>query len=444
MTLRALSFLLVGFVFSGCKGSDPTPTQTTPSDGGASTDGGRERLYVGTGEYSSTSTTWHAILRFDDAQSINTNDAGVTPSATIPVQQIVDSTGVPLNFAHTLYVAESRNEMYIGALFTTGDGGKTKPDSGMPLDPTDVVGSIGVLANASSANGGQTLARHLFGPATLINQPHGVWVDESRDLLYAANTFSKNILVWTTASTATGNLAPARNITHNKLGNPVFVFVDSATDRLFVACMNTTLDAGTPSRGAIVVYNNASVVNGFTEPSFRIAGDNTGIDRPNNTTTHNVWYDATRKLLIVGHHTFEVLFFDLGGIDMAPTTSTDYNITPRVLQTNESANGSDIYHWSTYGLFYMADKDRLFVANGYNPGGTSTGSGGPQSGSPKNVVRVYDGISDAGLWANAGLWVDAGTTTDAGRAIRISPTRTIYWSSGATYYPPQPMWVTRY
>lgn len=147
------------------------------------------RLFLGTGEYS-PSSNWDAVLRFNDIDSLTSGVQSV-PDGTTPIKQLTDTNGVALNFGHSLFYDRNRDEMYVASLFTTtGSATSCTQDQ-----VTSQCGSIGVYTNASSANGAQTLARHIFGSATTIIQPHGIWVDTTRDILYAANTFGGNILV---------------------------------------------------------------------------------------------------------------------------------------------------------------------------------------------------------------------------------------------------------
>lgn len=375
-----------------------------------------ERIYIGTGEYSAMQD-WHAILRFDDSTSINTLMTGtaITPDATVNVQASHDDDGVMLNFAHTFFVDEERDEIYLGSLFTTLDNHDCS-------GPQEVCGSIAVISSASSMDGPQTLSRHLFGDDTQINQPHGIWLDTTRDILYAANTFSLNILVWDNASTIDGNLAPDRVITYSNMGAPVHVFVDSDADRLFVAGMN----GGTGADPSIMIFNNASTLDGEQAPSVRIVGNNTRLTSGNNQTTHNSWYDSDTKLLFVGHHTNEMLIYDLSNVDLAPSSSTEQNLTPRVLQVNELADNSDQYQWSIYGFFYLASQDRLYISASYQANGTAMNSGPPQAGSPEQAIKIYDGVSDSSV---SGITI---------------PTREIWWDNGDQYYPAQPIWVQEY
>lgn len=418
--LGAVILVNLGCIFEGLfglfeDGERPPGTSSTSTASSASSSSIRERLFLGTGEYDPASL-WDAVLRFDDSGSIAGSAA--TPDGTVPVKQVTSAgSGMSLNFAHSIFYDRSRDELYLASLFTNG----------VPPAPS---GSIGVLANASSANGASVMVRHIFGPSIPFNKPHGVWVDTTRDILYAANTFAENILVWDHASGVDGDIPPDRIITYSGsfMGKPVNVFVEPVSDLMFVATMQSTAIAGGMGGPAIFVFKNASSLQGDRTPDVRIYGGTTRIDAGNNQTTHNVWYDATTGLMFVGHHTNEVLIFDLSGVNLAPAiVPTDYTaLAPRVLQINQNADNSDQYDWSCYGLFYLAEQDRLYVSAGHTQGGTATTSGPPGTGLTDHAVRVYDGVSASSV---SGVY---------------PPTRNIFWSSVTTYYPPQPLWIDRY
>ena len=98
--------------------------------------------------------------------------------------------------------------------------------------------------------------------------PTQVFLDRTRDILYVADDL--DILVFSPASTANGNLAPQRDIL------PGFtigaIFVDSANDRLFVA---------DPTGNAIDIYDSASTLNGSVPVATRqITGAATGLGTP--------------------------------------------------------------------------------------------------------------------------------------------------------------------
>ncbi len=388
------------------KESTSTPDAAPPATA-------HERLYVGTGEYDGKAS-WHGILRFEGAEAI---DGKLAPNATIPVKQVTDGSGTHLNFGHGLYLHERRDELFVSTLFTRADNSECSPCD--PKSPAET-GSIGVIGSASSSNGAQKLVRHIFGgddpvkDATQLNQPHGLWIDEKRDLLYVANTFGQSVLVFSSASTADGNVRPARRITSQKLGFPVFVFVDSAADRMFVASMGAGPLSKEPS---VLVYRAASTLDGVADPPLRIVGPSTRLGTGNNQTTHNVWWVAEKKLLLVAHHTNEVLLFDLADVDLDAPGPLDRDLSPRVIDVSDS--DATVPNHSVYGLFYLPENDRLYVSVGF-------ARGGPNPGTPPNAVKVYDGVS---------------ARTVSGR---VAPARLIHWTNGDVYFPPQPLWVTRY
>ncbi len=405
MTRRSLARGLIAscaVTFYGCS------TSGASLDAGTVWSTGHERLWVGTGEYDGKAN-WHAILKFDPAETLN---GEFTPQATLPVNDLVDSADVRLSFGHGLFVDEAKDEVYVAALFTRQDNERCSPCN--PKDPIEP-GSIGVFSNVSKATAGGKLSRHIFGgdvPAndkTKLVQPHGVWKDGTRDILYVANTFGSNLLAFHDAHSADGNIAPTRVVESPMIGFAVFPYVDEARDRLFVASMGGRTAGGT----ALLVYNNASTITGAVDPNVRITGTNTRLSAGNNQTTHNVWYSHARKLIIAAHHTNEVLIFDANAIDFGSAATRDYDIVPRVIDA--SASDADIAATSVYGLFYLEEADRMYVSVGIQG-----------DGSKPNRVVVYENVSAA---ATNG---------------RVAPARTIQWTHRSTYYPPQALWVTRY
>ncbi len=404
LTPGIITSLLV--TFSACSTSKVDVDAATSSDAQATTL--HERLWVGTGEYDAKQN-WHAILKFDPAESLSGEFA---PQATLPVNDLVDSSGVHLSFGHGLFLDEANDELYVAALFTRQDGQACSPCN--PQDPVQP-GSIGVISGASKASGKATLTRHIFGgddPAsdkTTIVQPHGVWKDNSRNILYVANTFGSTVLAFHDATHANGNVAPTRTFTSPMLGNAVFPYLDEGSDRLFIASMGGRTAGGT----ALLIFNNASTTAGAADPNVRITGDKTRLGAGNNQTTHNVWYSGTRKLIMAAHHTNEILLFDANAIDMESAATRDYDIAPRVIDASES--DATLADTSVYGLFYLEEQDRMYVSVGIRG-----------DGSKANRVVVYENVSSA---ATNG---------------RVAPARTIQWTTRSTYYPPQPLWVTRY
>lgn len=364
-----------------------------------------ERLYIGTGEYLATQD-WHGILRFDHSEELDSAvDGPFTPDATVNVQASADVDGVHLNFVHTIFVDEARDELYAGALFTT--------EEGMTCPMASLCGSIAVFAGASTMDGPQVVSRHLYGPKTGLLQPHGVWIDHSRDTLYVANTFAGQLLAWESASTVDGDLAPNRTVTWPEMGAPVFLYVDEPTDRAFVAVM--PMIGG--KKPGVLIYPSISTLDGVQPPPHRIQGPSTRLEI-GNQTTHNVWFIAEGELLVVAHHTNEVLIYDLSGLEWGYQGPTlDHDLTPRVLEINEAAD--DQGKWSAYGIFYVRALDRLYVSAGYTPMG-------PAANSPEHAVKIYEGVHDPSL------------------AGQVKPAREVRWTNVNQYFPPQPLWVTRW
>lgn len=401
-----------------------------------------ERLYVGTGEYS-IMDTWDAIVRFDSVEDLDSEVTGsIAPAATLPVKQMVSADGIYQNFEHGIYVSDARDEMYLGMLFTDEDynGIDTEcrayspPMSPPECDTENRRGSIAIIAQIKDqVDGGLTLSRHIHGDNTQLAQPHGIWVDEAREYIYAANTHvggTGNILVFHAAfdSATDGNIAPDRVITSDQMSNPVFVFIDEAADRMFVANMG-------PTGPSVLIFNGASQLNGAVTPDTRIIDDtphdrsdtdNTRLTIGNNMTTHNVWYDGVHEQIIVAHHTNEVIFYDVSDWDLdAGMGAIEPDASEvRYLEINESSLDSSL--WSAYGIFYLPAKDRLYVSCGYSSHATEEKSAVPDSGSPENEIKVYDGVSNPEF---------------GGMAV---PDRVIQWDNGLAYYPPQGLWVTEY
>jgi len=367
----------------------------------------RERLFVGTGEFDPM-RDWHGILRFADVTGLDSRvDGPAVPDGTVNVKMSSDKDGVHLNFVHTIFVDEARDELYAGALFTTTEG--------EPCPMASLCGSVAVFSGASSLDGPQVASRSLFGPATELRLPHGVWVDSTRDLLYVANTFAGSILVWEKASEVDGETPPDRKITWPDMGAPVYIYVDAPTDRAFVAAM-PMLGGKEPQ---VLIYSDISQKDGAVPPPLVVAGPSTRLTI-GNQTTHNTWFIAEGELLVVAHHTHEVLIYEMAGTPWGhPGPTMKLDKAPRVIEIHEQEDGSDAGHWSAYGLFYRPEGDRLFVAAGYTPMG-------PAPNSDQHAVKVYGAISDP---ATAG---------------RVEPLAEIRWTNVDQYFPPQPLWVTRW
>jgi hypothetical protein len=368
-----------------------------------------ERIYIGTGEYNPF-PNWHGILRFEDAMNYNsgpTCDSTYTPDATIPVKAC--STGTMfMNFEHGFYVDETNDRMYVASLFTN-------PANILTTNPDTAKGSIAIFDNISTLDGGQIPTRHIYGDSTGLRQPHGCWLDESRDMLYVANSFGCNILVFHNASTRDGNTAPDRIISWGSLATPVYIFIDEVNDRMFVACSGI----GCGGQPKVAIYNSASTINGVIQPLVTIQGSNTRLGY-RNPTVHNVWYNSSNGLLAVGHHTHELLMFDLNTISLIPGSPVTHNLAPRVIMINDDPSLADTSDHNLYGFYWDEERDMMYCSDGISGMG-----GAPMIGSPPNVLKIFEHVSDTSV-----------------HGVTI-PDRTICWTNGDVYFPPQPIWVQK-
>jgi hypothetical protein len=152
----------------------------------------------------------------------------------------------------------------------------------------------------------------------------------------------------------------------------------------------------------------------------RIEGNATRLEL-GNATTHNLWYNKNTKLLAVGHHTSELLFFDMAYFNYPNLQGypQNYNIAPtKVCKLNEKADNSDHQNWSLYGFHWNTEDDIMYCSLGYLLDLDSV-----PPGSPNQKLLVLYGVSNL---ADSGL---------------IVPDRVIYWDNGDKYWPPQPIWV---
>lgn len=435
ISLLALSFIIAArFTFA-----QGQPNQTF------------DRIYLGTGEYD-CKRDWDSIIRFDAA----TTEGGILQEdGLIPVKHITDADGNHLNFIHNMYVVEERDEMYISSLFTGID---YKAQSGYDCtafsDFTALeAGSVGIIANVSTATGPQTLARHLYGDKTGLKQPHGIWIDESRDILYIANTYASNILVYENASQVDGNLAPDRVISSPALRYSTYIMVDEATDRLFATNFSAINQGRTPlpddgSRASVLVFEQASTLDGVVTPSIRLIDDGVSPDRTGLTNgaihiTHNVWYDAPSNLAFVAHHTDEVLIYDLGSVAEQCDDPYHCELAPQALL--QIGTGATLTAFpSVYSVVYDYALDRLYTTVGFTD---FTGYLDLQTfevapgdyimpGFPQNGIYVFDGVRDLE------------------GSLAPEPIAIIGWQSAIDahfdpaigvedrYFPPQPIWVS--
>ena len=125
----------------------------------------------------------------------------------------------------------------------------------------DTANAILRFDNAFTANGAAAPAAVVTGASTKLSTPQYVFLDAAADQLYVANAgVSSSILVFSNASTMSGNVAPSREITATLLGGPSDVALDKTRDLLYVV-------DGTNILG----FANGTTATGFLTPTQLIA-----------------------------------------------------------------------------------------------------------------------------------------------------------------------------
>jgi DNA-binding beta-propeller fold protein YncE len=209
--------------------------------------------------------------------------------------------------------------------------------------------------DANSVSGSTAASRTVTGGLTTLNAPRGIAVDMTRNQMYVANTSADAILVFNSARSATGNIAPNRTIAGaaTTLSGPSALFFDVFNDRLYVA--NTDANA-------ILVFDNASTANGNVAPSRTLTGAATTLNAP-----YGVFVDITRnKLYVINSGVDSILVFNNAATVSGNTAPSRTISGAATTMSGPSGGALDML------------QDRLYVAN--------TGS---------NSILVFNAISVA-------------------------------------------------
>ncbi|MCE7870035.1 hypothetical protein DYH09_06610 [bacterium CPR1] len=176
---------------------------------------------------------------------------------------------------------------------------------------------------------------------------------EGQGLLYVANAQTSSILRFDRATTLEGDLAPVAIIQGGltRLSAPQYLFLDVANDRLYVA------NAG---QSSILVFDNASTLEGDIPPTRFLEGANTTLSGPAATVL-----DIGRDLLYVSNTG------RAGLLTFGSGATVEADVAP--LRTLEGANPG---FQNNTDLFLDSAADRMFVAN--------TGAG---------AISVFDSFS---------------------------------------------------
>ncbi len=259
-------------------------------------------------------------------------DGNVFPDRQFP-NAITGPTGVFLDRSNdTLYVANTAQnaiQIYENASTLTGSPQPTRVISGSKtlMDEPYAVAFDGVTERLFVANrGGNTItAFHsscisaapldgdilpctlLVGDQTQLDFPRALAIDPSKNLLYISNAGSDSILVYDNANAlgaspascindfTSCNIPPTRIISPHedldksvsKLELPFGIALDRVNDRLYV--VNTGLN-----QPAVLIYEDASTLNGGVVPERVITGLNSGL-----TVPAGIAVDETRGRVIV-------------------------------------------------------------------------------------------------------------------------------------------------
>lgn len=178
--------------------------------------------------------------------------------------------------------------------------------------------------------------RFLTGMGTQLNRPIGVQLDSAHDQLYVANGGSSSIVIFGNASTIEGGTAPLRTISGSstRLSGISAMLLDTNNDRLWVA---------DPVANALLVFNNASTLNGNVPPNRYILGTNTRLASPQSLLLIN-------SQLFVGC-TSSILRFD-------QSDSIDGNIAPTA-----TLAGTATLLSRPQQMALRPDKEELFVVD---------------------------------------------------------------------------------
>ena len=175
-----------------------------------------------------------------------------------------------------------------------GNGRRRGETPGFPLSRDNAVpgsGKIGppsITVYAKDARGDARPLQAIQGPATQMNWPTGIVVDDDRNLIYVANDGGNSVLVFDAA--ASGNAAPLRVIkgSASLVSNPTGVFLDKKNNELWVANFGNHTSA---------VYDPDA--NGDAAPLrvVRSAPPNQAV--PGLGNPHPIAYDTKREQILV-------------------------------------------------------------------------------------------------------------------------------------------------
>ncbi|HEY6350608.1 MAG TPA: hypothetical protein VI636_14480 [Candidatus Angelobacter sp.] len=177
---------------------------------------------------------------------------------------------------------------------SSGGGGGTA--TGKLYVTNDSGNSIVRFDNAFTATGNVAPAANISGASTQLANPKYIFLDAAADRLFVANSSGSNILIFETVSTKTGNVAPSRTIGSGSLATPTDVTLDEGRDLLYVADTNTILEF-TPASTVNGIIVPVRILNpGFTPGAILIDAANDRLFVANPTSNSINIYDAASSL----------------------------------------------------------------------------------------------------------------------------------------------------
>ena len=197
--------------------------------------------------------------------------------------------------------------------------------------------SLLVFDKVSQATENTPPTRFIQGAGTLLSGPSQVVLDTTNDLLYVANSASSSVVVFSSASTIQGNVAPARTLSGaaTQITGVSSIHLDTANNRLWVV---------NPTNNALLVFDSASTLNGAVPPVRVVSGANTLLAAP-----QFILQTGTRLYISC---TGSILRFE--GADA---------LTGNVVPTANITGGLTALV-NPRQLVYRADVDELYVADG--------------------------------------------------------------------------------
>ena len=255
-------------------------------------------------------------------------------------------------------------------------GGSSTP-SRLYVGNANTPHNILVFNNATSANGNLAPDRTITSGS--FAWPWRIWLDKASDRIYVTDDSTGHLLVFSNASSINA-ATPIQDISSTLFTTPSGIWLDSAHDRLYM---------GDANADAIYVFNNISTLNGTVTPDRIIFGTNTTINFP-----QFLWLDEqTDSLYVTNYSNHSILVFTSASLingDIAPSrTITGSTITGPV------------------GIWLDTSSDQLYIADSgahallmFNNASTINGAVTPE--------RIVYGASTTFV-TPYGIWLDVAT-----------------------------------